>query len=277
MPGRFEGRVALVTGAARGQGRNHAVRLAEEGADIIALDIASQVGSVAYPMATREDLAETARLVEATGRRVVAAEADVRDAVVLRDVVDAGVAKLGRLDIVSANAGIVSVSLFQDLDEEQWGDVIDTNLTGVFHTAKAAVPHLIAGGRGGSIVVTSSTAGLKGLPTLAHYSASKHGVVGFTRTLANELAPHFIRANTIHPTGVDTPMIQNRAIRRWFVPGREDPTREEAMAPSMSQHALPIPWVDVDDVTNLLLFLVSDEARYITGAAIPVDAGMTIR
>jgi len=277
MPGRVEGKVAFITGAARGQGRNHAVRLAEEGADIIAVDISTPVASVGYPMASAADLAETVRLVEATGRRIFAAEADVRDAAVLRDVVDAGVAKLGRLDIVSANAGIASMSMFTDMDEATWQDTIDINLTGVFHTAKAAVPHLIAGGRGGSIVVTSSTAGLKGMATISHYSAAKHGLVGFTRTLANELAPHFIRANTLHPTSVDTMMIQNEATRKMFVPDKENPTREDAMAPSTLMHALPIPWIEVDDVTNVLLFLVSDQGRYITGAAIPIDAGMSAK
>ena len=275
MPCRVEGKVAFITGAARGQGRNHAVRLAEEGADIIAVDISTPVASVGYPMASAADLAETVRLVEATGRRIFAAEADVRDAAELRDVVDAGVAELGRLDIVSANAGIASMSMFTDMDEATWQDTIDINLTGVFHTAKAAVPHLIAGGRGGSIVVTSSTAGLKGIANVAHYSAAKHGLVGFTRTLANELAPHFIRANTLHPTGVDTAMIRAEAVRRWF-----EPTPSGAFdgpsAPS-SVHPLPVPWIEVDDVTNALLFLVSDEGRYITGAAVPIDAGMLVR
>ena len=275
MPGRVEGKVAFITGAARGQGRNHAVRLAEEGADIIAVDISTPVASVGYPMASAADLAETVRLVEATGRRIFAAEADVRDAAVLRDVVDAGVAKLGRLDIVSANAGIVSAARFSNLDPRNWHDVIDINLTGVFHTAKAAVPHLIAGGRGGSIVVTSSTAGLKGMATISHYSAAKHGLVGFTRTLANELAPHFIRANTLHPTGVDTAMIRAEAVRRWFEPASGGPVDGQS-APS-SVHPLPIPWIEVDDVTNALLFLVSDEGRYITGAAVPIDAGMLVR
>jgi SDR family mycofactocin-dependent oxidoreductase len=190
MTGRVEGKVAFITGAARGQGRSHAVRLAEEGADIIAVDICAQIGSVPYEMATPADLAETVREVEALDRRIVAAEADVRDYAALKAALDDGVAQLGGLDIVSANAGIASFAPAADLEEATWQDMIDVNLTGVWHAAKAAIPHLIAGGRGGSIVLTSSTAGLVALPNMAHYVAAKHGVVGLMRTLALELAPH---------------------------------------------------------------------------------------
>ncbi|HEY0804644.1 MAG TPA: mycofactocin-coupled SDR family oxidoreductase, partial [Pseudonocardiaceae bacterium] len=226
MTGRVAGKVAFITGAARGQGRSHAIRLAEEGADIIAVDICRQVDSVPYPMATPEDLAETVKAIEALDRRIHAVAADVRDYGALKAALDDGVAQLGRLDIVSANAGIASYGQADELDETTWQDMIDTNLTGVWHTAKAAIPHLIEQGTGGSIVLTSSTAGLMAMPNLAHYVSAKHGVVGLMRTLALELAPHFIRVNSVHPTGVNTPMVQNEASIRLFLPDVENPTAE---------------------------------------------------
>src|SRR3984893_2593426 len=275
MTGRVEGKVAFITGAARGQGRSHAVRLAEEGADIIAVDICAQIGSVPYEMATPADLAETVREVESLDRRIVAAEADVRDYAALKAALDDGVAQLGGLDIVSANAGIASFAPAADLEEATWQDMIDVNLTGVWHAAKAAIPHLIAGGRGGSIVLTSSTAGLVALPNMAHYVAAKHGVVGLMRTLALELAPHSIRVNSVHPTGVNTPMVQNEPTMRVFLPGVENPTAEQYAKAMGALNALPIPWVEPRDVSNAVLFLASDEARYITGVTLPVDAGST--
>lgn len=273
MTGRVEGKVAFITGAARGQGRSHAIRLAEEGADIIAVDICDQVGSVPYPMATPGDLTETVKEVEALDRRIVATQADVRDYGALKQALDDGVAELGRLDIVSANAGIASYGVAAELDETTWQDMIDINLTGVWHAAKAAIPHLIAGGRGGSIVLTSSTAGLLAIPNMAHYVSAKHGVVGLMRTLALELAPHFIRVNSVHPTGVDTPMVQNDASMRLFLPDVENPTAEQYAEVMGSLNALPIPWVEPRDISNAVLFLASDEARYITGVTLPVDAG----
>ena len=276
--GRVEGKVAFITGAARGQGRSHAIRLAEEGADIIAVDLCDQVGTVPYPMATPEDLAQTVKAVEALDRRIVATQADVRDFAALKGALDAGVAELGRLDIVSANAGIASTdSSTSDIGEQSWADMIDINLTGVWHTTKAAVPHLIAGGNGGSIVLTSSAAGLMAYPGIGHYVAAKHGVVGLMRTLALELAPHFIRVNSIHPTQVDTDMIQNETIYRLFAPDDPHPTREAFAPVSQEMNALPIPWVEPRDISNALLFLASDEARYITGVALPVDAGAVIK
>jgi (+)-trans-carveol dehydrogenase len=275
MTGRVEGKVAFITGAARGQGRSHAVRLAEEGADIIAVDICAQIGSVPYEMATPADLAETVREVEALDRRIVAAEADVRDYAALKAALDDGVAQLGGLDIVSANAGIASFAPAADLEEATWQDMIDVNLTGVWHAAKAAIPHLIAGGRGGSIVLTSSTAGLVALPNMAHYVAAKHGVVGLMRTLTLELAPYSIRVNSVHPTGVNTPMVQNEPTMRVFLPGVENPTAEQYAEAMGALNALPIPWVEPRDVSNAVLFLASDEARYITGVTLPVDAGST--
>jgi SDR family mycofactocin-dependent oxidoreductase len=278
--GRLEGKVAFITGAARGQGRSHSVRLAEEGADIIAVDIASGIASMRrfYPGATEADLAETVKEVEALDRRIVAARADVRDYDALKAALDDGVAQLGRVDIVSANAGIFMFGELAHLvTEGDWRDVIDINLTGVWHTVKAAVPHLIEQATGGSIIITSSTAGLKGLPTLAQYTASKHAVVGLMRTLAAELAPHMIRVNSVHPTGVDTTMIQNEALRRLLRPDIEHPAREHAGEWFAATHLLPVPWVEPRDISNAVLFLASDEARYITGVTLPVDAGFAIK
>jgi len=210
MAGRVAGKVAFITGAARGQGRSHAIRLAQEGADIIAVDLAGQIDSVPYPMATPDDLAQTVKEVEALDRRIIATQADTRDYGALKKALDDGVAELGRLDIVSANAGIFRFGLAEDLPEQTWQDMIDTNLTGVWHAAKAAIPHLRAAG-GGSIILTSSAAGLEGMPNIGHYVAAKHGVVGLMRTLALELAPDMIRVNSLHPTTVNTDMIQNAA------------------------------------------------------------------
>lgn len=278
--GRVEGKVAFITGAARGQGRSHAIRLAQEGADIIAVDIAEEIDSVKrfYPGASAEDLAETVKQVEDLDRRIVAAKVDVRDYEALKKALDDGVAQLGRVDVVSANAGIF---LFGDqthlVSERDWQDVIDINQTGVWHTCKAAVPHLIDQGTGGSIIITSSTAGIKGLPNTAAYTASKHAVVGLMRTLANELAPYRIRVNTVHPTSVATQMVLNEATFRLFMPEVEHPTREEAASVFESTNALPVPWVEPIDISNAVLFLASDEARYVTGTELKVDAGFTVK
>jgi len=276
--GRVEGKVAFITGAARGQGRSHAVRLAQEGADIIAIDICDRIPENPYDPATEEDLAETVRQVEALDRRIVATKADVRDYDQLKKALDDGVAQLGRLDIVSANAGISgSPNAAEEIPDDQWRNMIDINLSGVWRTAKAAIPHLRAGGRGGSIILTSSDAGLFAYPNISHYVSAKHGVVGLMRTLALELAPEMIRVNSIHPTQVDTPMIQNERIYRLFAPDKEHPTKEDFIPVSQAMNALPIPWVDPVDISNAVLFLASDEARYITGVALPVDAGAAIK
>lgn len=273
--GRVEGKVAFITGAARGQGRSHAIRLAQEGADIIAVDLTAQIGSVPYAMSTPDDLAETVREVEKLDRRIVATQADVRDFDALKAAVDDGVAQLGRLDIVSANAGIFSFGTMTELTEEQFRDMIDVNLIGVWHTAKATIPHIRAGGRGGSIILTSSTAGLTAMPNMGHYVAAKHGIVGLMRTLALELAPESIRVNSLHPTSVDTDMIQNAAAYELFSPDLQPHERtREVIAPRFaSLTALPVPWVQPVDVSNGLLFLASDEARYVTGITLPIDAG----
>jgi SDR family mycofactocin-dependent oxidoreductase len=274
---RLDGKVAFVTGAARGQGRSHAVRLAEEGADIVAVDIASQIDTVPYPMATPDDLAETVDEVEALDRRIVASQVDVRDYDALKAALDDAVGRLGRLDIVAANAGIVSFGTAEELSEQAWQDMIDVDLTGVWHTVKAAIPHLRAAG-GGSIVITSSDAGLKGQANTGHYVAAKHGVVGLMRTLANELAPDMVRVNTIHPGSVDTDMIQNQALYHLFLPDHEgDITREEVAPALQTVSALPIPWVESVDISDAVLFLASDEARYITGVTLPVDAGTVVK
>ena len=277
MAGRVEGKVAFITGAARGQGRSHAVRLAQEGADIIAVDLCGQVDSVPFPMATPEDLAETVKEVEALDRRIVATQADVRDYRALKAAVDDGVTQLGRLDIVSANAGICSYGRLEDMDDQPWQDVIDTNLTGIWHAAKAAIPHVRAGGHGGSIVLTSSDAGLFAMENIGHYVAAKHGVIGLMRTLALELAPDFIRVNAVCPTVVNTPMVQNEPSYRLFRPDLEHPTAGDISDTLLMLNALPIPWVEPVDISNAILFLASDEARYITGVALPVDAGALVK
>jgi (+)-trans-carveol dehydrogenase/(-)-trans-carveol dehydrogenase len=278
MAGRVQGKVAFITGAARGQGRSHAIRLAQEGADIIAVDILEDVPGIPYAGATEADLAETVKQVEALDRRIVASKADVRNYAALQAAVDDGVAQLGRLDIVSANAGIgTSPHHAWEIDADTWQTMIDINLTGVFNTAKAAIPHLIAGGNGGAIILTSSAAGLQAYENIAHYVSAKHGVVGLMRTLALELAPYMIRVNSIHPTQVDTPMIQNEATYRLFRPDLEHPTREDFAPASQSVNALPIPWVEPVDISNAVLFLASDEGRYITGVTLPVDAGTVIK
>jgi (+)-trans-carveol dehydrogenase len=278
MTGRVAGKVAFITGAARGQGRSHAIRLAQEGADIIAVDLAGQVATVPYAMAMPDDLAETVKEVEALDRRIVATQADVRDYGALKAALDDGVAQLGRLDIVSANAGIFSFGMLADLDDTTWQDMIDVNLTGVWHTAKAAIPHLRAAG-GGSIILTSSTAGLQALPNTGHYNSAKHGVVGLMRTLALELAPDMIRVNSVHPTAVDTDMIQNSATYGLFASDLPEAERTRAaLAPRFQGlNVLPIPWVEAVDISNAVLWLASDEARYVTGVTLPVDAGLTIK
>jgi SDR family mycofactocin-dependent oxidoreductase len=269
MAGRVAGKVAFITGAARGQGRSHAIRLAEEGADIIAVDICRDYGTVPYPMATEADLAETVKAVEALDRRIVATQADVRNAAALKAAVDDGVAQLGRLDIVSANAGICTVQSWDEVTPAVWQDTLDTNLTGVWNTMVVSVPHLIAAG-GGSIICTSSTAGIKGLPYLAPYVAAKHGVVGIARTMANELASHKIRVNTVHPTGVDTPMGNGLGGLEPLI------GRDPNLGP-IYMNTLPVEMVDPRDISNAVLFLASDEARYVTGLEFTVDAGNTIR
>ncbi|GAA1321451.1 mycofactocin-coupled SDR family oxidoreductase [Pseudonocardia xinjiangensis] len=275
---RMEGKIAFITGAARGQGRAHAVRLASEGADIIATDIAAPVDTVRSPAATPEDLAETVEAVKALDRRVVSFVADVRDQDALSTGLDAAVAELGGLDVVVANAGIMNaLAPSWQLDEVQWQTMIDVNLTGVWHTVKAAVPSLIERGPGGSVILTSSIAGLRGLPYLSHYTAAKHGLVGLATALANELAPHRIRVNTVHPTNARTPMLDNPLAARNFRPDLDDPTFEDAAPVLAATNMWDVPYVEAEDVANAVLFLASAESRYITGISLPVDLGMTTK
>lgn len=279
MTGRVEGKVAFITGAARGQGRAHAVRLAQEGADIIAVDICKKIDTVDLIAAsTPEDLAETADLVKGHNRRIYTAEVDVRDYDALKAALDAGVEQLGRLDIIVANAGIGNGGQTLDKTSEvDWTAMIDINLGGVWKTVKAGVPHILAGGRGGSIILTSSVGGLKAYPHTGHYVAAKHGVVGLMRTFAVELGAQNIRVNSVHPTNVNTPLFMNDGTMRLFRPDLENPGPEDMKVVGQLMHTLPIGWVEPEDIANAVLFLASDEARYITGVTLPVDGGSCLK
>ena len=275
--GRLDGKVAFITGAARGQGRSHAVRMAEEGADIIALDLCGPVGSVVYDMPDDAELAGTVKLVEDTGRRIVARQGDVRNRDDLQRTLDAGLAELGRLDIVIANAGIMPVMGEPSRDDRAWLDAIDIMLTGVFLTTEVCIPTLVEQGEGGSIVLISSTAGLKGLTRgrsvatagMLGYHASKHGVVGLMRAYANALASDNIRVNTVHPTGVNTPMVANEQFMMWAM--------EEPDIAASFQNPLPVQLVEPIDVSNAIMWLCSDDGRYVTGTTVQVDAGFLVR
>ncbi len=266
--GSLSGKVAFITGAARGQGRAHAVKLAAEGADVIAVDLCEQIAGVPYPLATPDDLAHTVKLVEDNGSRIVARQADVRDRAALKTALAEGIADLGRLDIVIANAGIAPM-----MGESAWQDVIDVNLTGVYHTVDVAMRPLIKQGDGGSVVLTSSVAGLVGIgaPIAGSlgYTAAKHGIVGLMRAYANFLAPYSIRVNSVHPAGVDTPMIDNDFTRSWL---EGVAAQQQLGGPDMS-NALPVEVLQAEDIANAVFWLVSDAARYVTGVALPVDAG----
>jgi (+)-trans-carveol dehydrogenase len=279
MAGRVEGKVAFITGAARGQGRAHAVRLAQEGADIIAVDICKKIDTVDLIAAsTPEDLAETADLVKGHNRRIYTAEVDVRDYDALKAAVDAGVEQMGRLDIIVANAGIGNGG--QTLDktsETDWTAMIDINLGGVWKTVKAGVPHILEGGRGGSIILTSSVGGLKAYPHTGHYVAAKHGVVGLMRTFAVELGAQNIRVNSVHPTNVNTPLFMNEGTMKLFRPDLENPGPDDMKVVGQLMHTLPIGWVEPEDIANAVLFLASDEARFITGVTLPVDGGSCLK
>jgi SDR family mycofactocin-dependent oxidoreductase len=267
--GRVAGKVALVTGAARGQGRSHALRLAAEGADIVAVDVCAPIDHLDYAVATTEDLATTARLVEEAGARVVTAAVDVRDSAALAGAVAEGAAALGGLDIAVANAGVCSIQRWDEVTPELWDTVIGINLTGVWNTCTAAIPHLLERG-GGSMVLISSTAGLKGQPFLTPYVASKHGLVGIMRSLANELASRHVRVNSLHPTGVDTPMLMGMT-------GLTERIEASPDVGSLFLNSLPVDLVRAEDISNAVLFLASDEARYVTGLTMTVDAGASAR
>ncbi len=279
MAGRVEGKVAFITGAARGQGRSHAVRLAQEGADIIAIDVCKRISSNEdIPAPGPDDLAETADLIKNLDRRIVTAEVDVRDYDALKAAVDSGVEQLGGLDIIVANAGIGNGGQTLDFTSEaDWTDMIDVNLSGVWKTVKAAVPHMIAGGKGGSIILTSSVGGLKAYPHTGHYIAAKHGVVGLMRTFAVELGHHFIRVNSVHPTNVNTPLFMNEGTMKLFRPDLENPGPDDMAVVAQMMHVLPIGWVEPVDISNAVLFLASDESRYVTGLPMTIDAGSMLK
>jgi len=272
MAGRVEGKVAFITGAARGQGRSHALRLAEEGADIIAIDISEQVEEVPYATARAEDLQETVRQVEALDRRIVAENCDVRDFENMKSVLEKGVAELGRLDIVSANAGIDIVGPWDSMTPEIVRTTLDINLIGVWNTVMASVPHMLQGGRGGSIILTSSANGLKAGPWNIAYNMSKYGVTGLAKSFAQELAKHSIRVNSVHPGGVDTPMAQG-------IMGVEDSGFTKGMAANPDLVGMLTQWIPgmmpAREISNAILFLASDESAWVTGHALAVDGGMT--
>ncbi|MGW0040215.1 mycofactocin-coupled SDR family oxidoreductase [Rhodococcus sp. NPDC003348] len=275
--GRVEGKVAFVTGAARGQGRSHAVRLAEEGADIIAVDLCADISTIGYPMATPEDLEETTRLIEKHGRRVVAVQADVREAEQMRAAVEQGVAELGKLDIVVAQAGVAGMK--GEPQVQAWCDVVNTNLVGTMNAVQAALPHL---GEGASIIATGSMAAMmdaskvdvpgKDLGGVA-YMFSKRALSHYIHELATHLAPRHIRANVVHPTNCNTDMLQSEPMYRSFRPDLEHPTRADAEPGFAVMQAMPVPYVEPEDISNTVLFLASDEARYVTGMQMRVDAG----
>lgn len=267
------GQVAFITGAARGQGRAHALRLAEHGADIIATDICAPLPGSWAPPSTLADLAETERLVSAMGRRIITGQVDVRDLAHMTEFVAASVAELGRLDIVLANAGIAGSASSLEMDEAVWQEMIDIDLTGVWKTLKASVPHIQAGGRGGAVVITSSLAALHTTANMAHYSAAKIGLIGLMRVLAKELAPEWIRVNTVHPTIVATDMVLNQGIYNLFRPDLEAPTKADFEVAALQYNSLPIPYIEADAISDAVLYLVSDSGRYVTGIQQVVDAG----
>lgn len=272
MTGRLDGKVALVTGAGRGQGRSHAIRLAEEGADIVAVDVLEDVDGLGYPLANAADRDETVAAVESTGRHILFEKADVRDLARLREVAGLALARFGRVDIVVANAGAGSPAPTLDMSEETFTDAIDRFLISTWRTVRAFAPVMIEAGRGGSIVLISSTSGLVGVPGMAHYVAAKHGVTGLMKALAIDLGPFDIRVNAVASSNVNTPMIHNPMVRAVWA-GDVAATEAEVVRAMAAMHILDVPWVEPVDVSHAVLWLASDEARYVTGSTIPVDAG----
>ena len=287
MAGRMEGKVSFITGAGRGQGRAHAVKQAAEGADIIAVDICEDIPSNFYPLSSFDDLTETKRLVEATGRRCVALKADVRDREQLRAALEQGVAELGQLTTVCANAGIMPMAVGRDPHPLDFQDALDVDLLGVMNAIAVAIPHILPAGRGGSIVITGSTAALmpntvgggggEPNPGGAGYAYAKRTLVTFTEEMALHLAPYGVRVNVIHPSNVNTHLIQNEYIYGLFRPDLEVVTREDFEPASTYFQALPIPWLEPEDVADLVCFLASDESKNITGDNIRIDAGSFIK
>ncbi|MBR22774.1 MULTISPECIES: mycofactocin-coupled SDR family oxidoreductase [Microcella] len=276
--GRLDGKVVLISGVARSQGRSHALRFAEEGADVIGFDVLDEIKGSASGPATQADMDETVRQVEALDRRIIATKADVRDWAGVKAAVDDGVAQLGRLDVVLGNAGVFTApSLAEDMEDDIFMDTLNINVAGVWRTAKAAIPHLKNNANGGSIIMTSSVAGLSGIANFAHYVASKHALVGLMRTLALELAPSQIRVNTVHPGTVNTVMVMNDVLARVFRPDLENPTADDVIAVAQQMNPMGADMLEPYDISNAMVFLASDEARYITGVTLPVDAGSMVQ
>jgi SDR family mycofactocin-dependent oxidoreductase len=275
--GQLDGKVAFITGVARGQGRSHALTLAREGADIIGLDLCAKPSTTAYAGATEEDLQETVRLVKEAGGQILAEVADTRDFDQVQAVFDRGVEQFDRVDIVIPNAGICSGAKTWEIRPQDWREMIDINLNGVFHTVKAAVPTLISQGEGGSIVFIGSTEALKGAENISSYAASKHGVTGLMTSLARELGQYRIRVNSVNPTCVDTHMINNDFVYGLFRPDLDRPTREDVIDTFSGTHLLPVPWIDPEDVSNAILYLVTETGRYITASTMVIDAGFIVK
>ncbi|MGD9795328.1 MAG: mycofactocin-coupled SDR family oxidoreductase [Acidimicrobiia bacterium] len=289
--GRVEGKVAFITGGAHGQGRSHALLLAEQGADIVVIDACSPMPGVPYPMGTAEDLATTVRLVEERDRRCLSFVADVRDFSALRAAADATAAEFGHIDIVAVNHGVITFNYFEEIPEQAWDTVLDVNVKGVWNTVRAVAPHMKAAERGGSIVITSSMAGLRGHAAYSHYVASKHAVTGLAKSLANELAPYRIRVNTVHPTGVAVDFTGRESDSFMGTRSFEGADPRIAEDPLMALNAMnrlpdhqapfedstPVVMLEPIDISNAVLFLASDESRYITGVQLPVDAGCNVK
>jgi SDR family mycofactocin-dependent oxidoreductase len=274
---RFIGKTVVISGAARGQGRSHAIRFAREGANVVAFDICAPIKSQPFPLSSRADLDETVRLVEAEDARIIAAEADVRDADAVRAVFAAGAEEFGSIDVVVANAGIVGgPALSWETSEEVFRDVIDVNLIGVWNTVKAGVTAMIAGQRRGAVVVTGSGGSVKGLPHIVPYVAAKHGLVGLVRTMAKELGPRGIRVNAVLPGNVNTAMFNNDDMRHLYVPDQPDPDEELFLRRAASTIPMRVPYVQPEDVSEAVCYLASDAARYVTGTLLPVDGGSGI-
>lgn len=270
--GRLDGKVAFITGAGRGQGRAHAIRLAEEGADIVALDVLEDIEGLAYPMASTADRDETVAAVESLGRHILFEKADVRDLTRLHEVAGRAVEQFGHIDIVVANAGAGAPAVSYEMSEQTFVDMIDRFLISTWRTIRAVAPLMIEAGRGGSIIMISSTSGLVGVPHMAHYVAAKHGVTGLMKACAIDLGPFDIRVNAVASSNVNTPMIQNPAIRNAWA-GDPEASEADVIRAMSSMHILDVPWVEPVDVSHAVLWLASDDARYVTGSTIPVDAG----
>lgn len=275
--GQLDGKVAFITGVARGQGRSHALTLAREGASIIGLDLCDKPSTTAYPGTTEEDLQETVRQVKEAGGQIFVDVADTRDYAQVKAVFDRGIEQFGRVDIVIPNAGICSGAKTWEIEPTDWREMVDINLTGVFHTVKVAIPTMITQNQGGSIVFIGSTEALKGAENISSYAASKHGVTGLMTSLARELGQYNIRVNSVNPTCVDTHMINNDFVYGLFRPDLDKPTREDVIDTFAGTHILPVPWMQPQDVSNAILYLVTEPGRYITATPMVIDAGFMIK